>query len=126
MPNSKKPRKLNRCVPGAAPARKPIRNMLAGMPITIHFKCEVDLKTTLRKVAMPKTDMDLEMTEIRTKKRALYPEVRERICTHEHAPYSGTIPCTGPKCCTMCGMTFNDDEHLRLCREAAIARIDRE
>jgi hypothetical protein len=34
---------------------------------------------------------------------ALAPSEREKECEHEHAPYSGVIPCTGPRVCTMCG-----------------------
>lgn len=37
------------------------------------------------------------------KKLALDPEVREQKCDHVHAPYSGQIPCTGPRICSMCG-----------------------
>lgn len=34
---------------------------------------------------------------------ALHPEVREQECEHVHAPYSGSMPCTGPRICSMCG-----------------------
>jgi hypothetical protein len=34
---------------------------------------------------------------------ALHPEIREQECFHVHAPYSGRMPCTGSKICTMCG-----------------------
>lgn len=33
----------------------------------------------------------------------LIPSHRALICLHEHEPYSGSIPCTGPKVCSMCG-----------------------
>jgi hypothetical protein len=35
----------------------------------------------------------------------LIPSEREKKCLHLHMPYSGRIPCTGPRRCTMCGLT---------------------
>ena len=37
------------------------------------------------------------------KLHALDPKVREQECEHTHTPFSGSIPCTGPRICTMCG-----------------------
>ena len=34
---------------------------------------------------------------------ALLPEERRKECKHEHAPYSGKVPNTGVRRCTMCG-----------------------
>lgn len=36
---------------------------------------------------------------------ALIPAEREKECEHLHMPYRGSIPCTGPRVCTMCGLT---------------------
>lgn len=38
------------------------------------------------------------------KQYALNPSEREKECTHELGfAYTGTIPCTGPRICRMCG-----------------------
>ena len=39
------------------------------------------------------------------KRFALIPAEREKECTHEWLHFRGTIPCTGPKVCSMCGLT---------------------
>jgi hypothetical protein len=39
----------------------------------------------------------------RLKVNALYPPVRLEVCDHVHMPYRGSVPCTGPRVCTMCG-----------------------
>lgn len=39
------------------------------------------------------------------KKYALVPSERSKPCPHTHMPYTGTIPCTGVRRCTMCGAT---------------------
>lgn len=36
-------------------------------------------------------------------------EQRKQWCKHEHTPYRGKIPCTGPLICTMCGLLFDPD-----------------
>lgn len=35
--------------------------------------------------------------EIRTKFLAACPAERDKICTHDHTPYRGPMPCTGPR-----------------------------
>ena len=45
------------------------------------------------------------------KKFALNPAEQEKECAHEHVPFSGAIPNTGVRRCTMCGMT--DSEIMR-------------
>lgn len=57
--------------------------------------------------------------ETRKKTFAQFPKEREKICIHDHAPYRGQIPCTGPRRCTMCGMEFNDDKELETFRAFA-------
>ena len=42
------------------------------------------------------------------KRYALIPSERNKPCTHEHAPYSGRMPCTGPRVCSMCGTVVDD------------------
>jgi len=39
---------------------------------------------------------------------ALIPSERSKECPHEHMHYRGTIPCTGPRVCSMCGMREED------------------
>ena len=39
------------------------------------------------------------------KRFALIPSERERECTHEWLHFRGSIPCTGPRVCSMCGLT---------------------
>ena len=42
---------------------------------------------------------------------ALYPDVREQECDHPGGfPYRGTIPCTGPQVCYLCGTHKEDAE----------------
>ena len=41
---------------------------------------------------------------------ALDPKEREKECTHEHTPYSGSVPCTGNRRCTMCGTIVDESE----------------
>ena len=40
---------------------------------------------------------------------ALDPKEREKECKHEHTPYSGSVPCTGSRRCTMCGTVVEDE-----------------
>ena len=42
------------------------------------------------------------------KRFALIPEEREKECTHEWMHFRGSMPCTGPKVCSMCGLTDDD------------------
>jgi hypothetical protein len=53
------------------------------------------------------------------KRFALLPEEREKDCDHSHMPYRGSVPCTGPRACTMCGMTAEEieEEKARQVRE---------
>ncbi len=45
------------------------------------------------------------------KKNALDPAEREKECAHELGfSYTGTIPCTGPKVCYMCGTRQDDND----------------
>lgn len=53
------------------------------------------------------------------KRFALYPSERHKVCLHEHAPYRGNIPCTGPRICTMCGTLFDNDQELAEARQIA-------
>lgn len=40
---------------------------------------------------------------------ALDPRLRDRVCRHVGGfTYQGTIPCTGPKACSMCGTREED------------------
>lgn len=55
-----------------------------------------------------------------TKKYALCPGVRGEECEHGHVAYSGDIPCTGYRYCTMCGMRFYSDEEIKKARQAAV------
>ena len=66
----------------------------------------------------------IKKAEVRKKTRALVPSEREKICTHEHAPYRGEIPNTGPKKCSMCGMLFGSDEELKEARDEAKRAIE--
>lgn len=50
---------------------------------------------------------------------ALIPSEREKTCLHEHAPHCGSMPKTGPFCCTMCGTKFDSVEDLRIARVRA-------
>jgi hypothetical protein len=36
---------------------------------------------------------------------ALYAPYRTLPCEHKHMPYRGSMACTGPRACTMCGAT---------------------
>lgn len=40
---------------------------------------------------------------------ALVPSAREEECDHRHVPFTGRVPCTGPRRCSMCGAWFEDD-----------------
>ncbi len=44
---------------------------------------------------------------IRYKVNAQHADVRKEVCTHDHMPYRARygMPCTGPRVCTMCGVT---------------------
>jgi len=66
------------------------------------------------------------MAEIRRKRFAAHPGVREQICNHHHAPYSGAIPCTGPRVCTMCGMRFYSGADLAEARQKAREAAEKE
>jgi len=39
------------------------------------------------------------------KRFALIPEEREKECNHAFLHFRGSMPCTGPKVCSMCGLT---------------------
>lgn len=41
----------------------------------------------------------------------LIPSERDKPCSHEHIPFRGDIPCTGPRVCTMCGQMFDGYIH---------------
>ncbi len=41
------------------------------------------------------------------------------VCTHEHAPYTGNMPCTGIRKCLYCGARFNSQEELSRARKLA-------
>ena len=42
---------------------------------------------------------------------ALFPAERERECDHPMGfPYTGRIPCTGPRVCSLCGTRIKDAE----------------
>ncbi len=66
------------------------------------------------------------MPEIRTKKWAMDPEERGKICAHESTPYRGAMPCTGPRVCIMCGMEFWSQEELTEARKEAKVEIMRQ
>lgn len=42
----------------------------------------------------------------------LIPEEREKLCQHRHMPYSGRMPCTGPRRCSMCGFTEDEIQEI--------------
>lgn len=48
---------------------------------------------------------------IRCKRSALYISVKHEICDHQHIHWSGRMPCTGIRHCSMCGMIFDSKEH---------------
>lgn len=50
------------------------------------------------------------------------PEERNKECYHDHTPYRGSIPCTGPRICTMCGTLFNEQEYAQLFKKRLIRR----
>lgn len=64
--------------------------------------------------------------EIRTKFLAACPAERDKICTHDHTPYRGPMPCTGPRVCSMCGMEFWSQEELTEARKEAKVEIMRQ
>jgi len=39
------------------------------------------------------------------KRLALFPDVRQQECHHEHFYWHGVMPCTGRLACSMCGYT---------------------
>lgn len=41
--------------------------------------------------------------------QAIYKPYRTKLCKHEHTPYRGEMPCTGPLICTMCGALFDSE-----------------
>ena len=43
------------------------------------------------------------------KRYALVASEREKECPHVHVPFTGSIPCTGPRVCSMCGTRFEPD-----------------
>ena len=45
----------------------------------------------------------------RRKRNALYPDIRDQWCEHDHAPYRGKTPCTGPLKCSMCDLLLDPD-----------------
>jgi hypothetical protein len=47
------------------------------------------------------------MAEIK-KRRALFPDVREEVCRHQHFFWTGSMPCTGRLICSMCGYTSEE------------------
>ena len=55
------------------------------------------------------SEMDNSSRPRRMKRNALYPDERQKECPHEHLSYSGTMPNTGVKKCTMCGMEFDPE-----------------
>ena len=59
----------------------------------------------------------------RRKRWALFPEVRQKVCTHDHTPYRGSMPCTGLLICTMCGMLFDDHAERDAARLEALVCI---
>lgn len=56
---------------------------------------------------------------IARKKHALVPETRLRVCPHDHVYFQGKVPCTGPRVCSMCEMTFVSDDEIKMARQAA-------
>jgi len=47
----------------------------------------------------------------------MIPEMRELECEHTLGfPYTGTIPCTGPRVCPMCGTDLEDIEEIPIIR----------
>lgn len=44
------------------------------------------------------------------KRFALLPEERGKACTYHLWRFTGTVPCTGPQVCTLCGTRKEDAE----------------
>lgn len=53
-----------------------------------------------------------ELAPFRRKRYAIYSGIRHQACDHVHRPFTGRIPMTGVRRCSMCGLEFDPDEDL--------------
>lgn len=59
-------------------------------------------------------------------KNNLHPELRSKTCIHAPVAYRGSIPCTGPLKCSMCGTLFENWNELAQARHEALKEISKQ